>query len=325
MDLVCFGELLIDFVAAATGPLRAAPAFVKAAGGAPANVAVAASRLGCETAFVGGIGADEFGFFLKDELEKNGVNVRGLQLSAKGATPLAFVSLKENAERDFLFYWRGTADQYMSTRAIPVRMVRSSRIFHYGSISLIQPSTRRATLFALDAALESGKTFISCDPNLRLNLWPSASQARSAILHAIKTADLVKVNEEELKFLTGNRGLHGGMRSLSRTTGAALLVTRGPRGAAFQWRNAVGEVPGFAVDAIDTTGAGDGFVAGFLSRLLLHSPGALRDVAPEIEVITRWVRFANAVGALATTRRGAIPAFPAPAEVAALVQDSSGK
>src|SRR5437867_4405426 len=215
MDLVCFGELLIDFVATATGPLRAAPGFIKAAGGAPANVAVAAARLGCETAFIGAAGKDEFGSFLKDELEKNGIDVKGLQLSAEGATPLAFVSLKENAERDFLFYWLGTADHFMRPRRIPMQIVRSSRIFHYGSISLIHPVTRRATRVVLDTALESGKTLVSCDPNLRLNLWPSSSQARATILRTIKTANLVKINEEELRFLTLNKDLYRGIRSLS--------------------------------------------------------------------------------------------------------------
>ena len=321
MDLVCFGELLIDFVATATGPLRAAPGFIKAAGGAPANVAVAAARLGCETAFIGAAGKDEFGSFLKDELEKNGIDVKGLQLSAEGATPLAFVSLKENAERDFLFYWRGTADHFMRPRRIPMQMVRSSRIFHYGSISLIHPVTRRATRVVLDTALESGKTLVSCDPNLRLNLWPSSSQARATILRTIKTANLVKINEEELRFLTLNKDLYRGIRSLSGVTEAALLVTRGPRGAAFRWRRVEGEVAGFAVEAIDTTGAGDGFVAGFLSRLL-QSPGNLRELAPEAQTLAQWIRYANAVGALATTRRGAIPSFPAPAEVASLLSPS---
>ncbi len=317
LDLVCFGELLIDFVATAAGPLRAAPGFVKAAGGAPANVAVAAARLGCKTAFIGAVGRDEFGRFLRDELEKNGVNVRGLQLSARGFTPLAFVSLKENAGRDFLFYWRATADQFMNPLGLPLRIVRSSRIFHYGSISLIHPAPRRATRSALRAALESGKTFVSCDPNIRLNLWPSPAQARAAILKTIETADLVKINEEELKFLSGNRDLHRGMRSLSRVTRAALLVTRGPRGAAFRWRSVEGEVEGFVVDAIDTTGAGDGFVAGFLTRLL-QSPGNLRDLEPDARTLERWVRYANAVGALATTQRGAIPAFPTPEKVASI-------
>ncbi len=316
-DLVCLGELLIDFVATATGPLRSSPAFIKAAGGAPANVAVAAARLGIRAAFTGAVGRDEFGCFLRDQIESNGVDVRGLHLSPMGSTPLAFVSLKENAERDFLFYWRDSADQFVKPRDIPMDLIRSCRIFHYGSISLIHPAMRRLTRAALEAA-ESAGAFVSCDPNLRLNLWPSPAHARKAILATIARAHLVKINDEELHFLTGESDLFKGILSLSGATDAAILVTRGPVGAAYRWHKVQGEVGGFEVAAVDSTGAGDGFVAGFLSRLL-ERPADLRKIRPDAATISRWVRYANAVGALATTKRGAIPAFPTSSEVTALL------
>lgn len=318
-DLVCLGELLIDFVATDTGPLRSAPGFVKAAGGAPANVAVAAARLGLRPAFIGAVGRDEFGYFLREQLESNGVDARGLIHSSVGSTPLAFVSLKEDAERDFLFYWRDTADQSVKPRDFPLDLARECRIFHYGSISLIHPAMRAVTRAALRAAA-SARVFISCDPNLRLNLWPSPALARKAILATLAEANLVKINDDELKFLTGSSDLTAGIRSLSRETDAAILVTRGPLGAAFRWRNAEGRVEGFKVSAVDGTGAGDGFVAGFLSRLL-GTPSDLRKLRPDAHTLSEWVRYANAVGALATTKRGAIPAFPTASEVASLVLD----
>jgi sugar/nucleoside kinase (ribokinase family) len=317
-DIVCLGELLIDFVATTPGSLRAAPGFVKAPGGAPANVAVAASRLGLKVAFVGKVGDDEFGRFLLDTLRENLVDVTGLRLSSRGATPLAFVSVTESAERDFLFYWDRTADHFMTTRDIPARLVRSSRIFHYGSISLIHPATRSATHHALNAALSGARTFVSCDPNLRLNLWPSRVAAKRTVLETIKRAHLVKVNEDELKFLTGFSEVVRGMKALSRITEAAIIVTRGPKGAVFRWNQAEGEVPGFSVPAIDGTGAGDGFVAGFL-RCLAAVPDDLRKLKPGAAILSDWVRYANAVGALATMKRGAIPAFPAPEDVEALL------
>ena len=322
MDLVCFGELLIDFVATAAGPLRDAPGFVKAPGGAPANVAVAAARLGVPSAFIGAVGRDEFGRYLKQVLETNSVDVRALKLSAQGGTPLAFVSLKENAERDFQFYWEGTADHHMNPRDVPVRLVRSARVFHYGSISFIHTATRRAANRAIRAALDSSSTFVSCDPNLRLNLWPTAKVARRTILDAIEAAHLVKINEEELEFLSGSRDPERGIRVFARHSGAALLVTRGPRGAAYCWGAVEGEVGGFQVNAIDSTGAGDGFVAGFL-RQMLETSSTLRTLAPDAEALMRWVRYANAVGALATTRLGAIPAFPTPEEVARLMSSAA--
>jgi fructokinase len=317
-DLVCLGELLIDFVATTPGSLRAATAFVKAPGGAPANVAVAASRLGLKVGFVGTVGDDEFGRFLLDTLSENLVDVTGLRLSSRGGTPLAFVSVTENAERDFLFYWDRTADHFMSTRDIPVRLVRSSRIFHYGSISLIHPATRTATHHALNAALSAARTFVSCDPNLRLNLWPSRTVAKRTVLETIQRVHLVKVNEDELQFLTGFQDVIRGVEALSRFTKAAIIVTRGPKGAFFHWHQEEGEVPGFSVPSVDGTGAGDGFVAGFL-RCLAAVPGDLRRLQPEAALLSEWVRYANAVGALATIKRGAIPAFPTPDEVEALL------
>lgn len=317
-DIVCLGELLIDFVATATGPLRDAPGFVKAAGGAPANVAVAAARLGCTVGFLGAVGQDEFGNFLREQLENNGVDVRGLRILRRGNTPLAFVSLKENAERNFLFYWRDTADHLVKPRDIPCELAGNCRIFHYGSISLIHPAMRTVTHRALRAARQSGSVFVSCDPNLRLNLWSWPEQARKAILKTIAFAHLVKINEEELEFLTGKKDLRRGMRALAGITEAAILVTRGPAGATYRWGKSEGEVAGFAVSAIDSTGAGDGFVAGFLSRLL-ETRGSLRDLQPDAETLARWVLYANAVGALATTKRGAIPAFPSGSEVEAFL------
>jgi fructokinase len=313
-DIVCFGELLIDFVATRTGPLEQAPGFLRAAGGGPANVAVAAARLGCSTRFIGTVGDDPFGRSLRETLRRSGVDVRGLHLSRRGPTPLAFVSLRHDAERDFLFYWSGTADQRVRPRDLQVGLVRSARIFHYGTVSLIHAATREAHGRALETARDVG-ALLSCDPNLRLNLWPSRQAARRALERAVRAAHVVKVNEEELRFLTGARSVERGLRVLGEMTGAAVVATLGARGAAYRWGSVEGESPGFAVRAVDTTGAGDGFAGGLL-RQLAAAPGDLRALAPDASTLTRWMRYANAVGALATTRRGAIPAFPTASQVA---------
>jgi fructokinase len=322
-DLACFGELLIDFVSTATGPLRQAPGFLKAAGGAPANVAVAAARLGLRAAFLGAVGDDEFGRFLSDELRSNGVDVSGLVMSAHGSTPIAFVSLREDAERDFQFYWKGTADQAVKPRELRLEVVRRSRVFHFGSISLIHRATRTITRHALRAALDSG-AYISCDPNLRMRLWPSASVARRTVLAAIEPVHLLKVSSEEMEFLTGHKALSRGMKALNGYCDALVLVTMGSGGAAFRWRRTEGEIPGFAVRAVDSTGAGDGFVAGFLSCLLKNS-GDLRKFHTDKEAIARWIKFANAVGALATTKPGAIPSFPGTTQVTALMEKAQSR
>ncbi len=319
IDLACFGELLVDFVSTATGPLRDAPGFLKAAGGAPANVAVAAARLGVRAAFLGAVGDDEFGRFLAHELEAHGVDVSGLAHSSSGSTPIAFVSLREDAERDFLFYWRGTADQSLKTGDLPLGLIRNCRVFHFGSISLIHRATRTVARNAIRAAVQS-EVYISCDPNLRMRLWPSAAVARRTVLSAIAPVHLLKVNEEELVFLSGHADLSRGMQSLAGYCDALILVTRGARGAAYRWQRSEGEVPGFPVRAVDSTGAGDGFVAGFLT-CLLQNRGDVRKLRLGRATLARWVAFANAVGALATTRPGAIPAFPNRAEVSGLLEE----
>jgi len=313
-DVVCFGELLIDFVATRVGPLERAPGFLRAPGGAPANVAVAAARLGCSSGFIGAVGDDPFGRFLRETLRSSGVDVRGLHLSRRGSTPLAFVSLRRDAERDFLFYWSDTADRRARARDLPISLAAGGRIFHYGSISLIHASTREALGRALETARDAG-ALLSCDPNLRLNLWPSREAARRALARAVRAAHVVKVNEEELRFLTGARSVERGLRVLQEMSGAAVVATLGARGAAYRWGSVEGESAGFAVRAVDTTGAGDGFAAGLL-RQLAAAPGDLRALAPDAATLAGWMRYANAVGALATTRLGAIPAFPTAAEVA---------
>ena len=173
---------------------------------------------------------------------------------------------------------------------------------------------RRLTRSALRAAARAGDVFVSCDPNLRLNLWPSAAEARRAILQTIGEAHVVKVNEDELTFLTGRKSLPRAMKALAESTDAAILVTFGGRGAAYRWHKNEGEVAGFRVAAVDSTGAGDGFAAGFLSQLAAAKT-PLSKLEPDARTLHRWIRYANAVGALATTKRGAIPSFPMPVEV----------
>ncbi|MGC8781714.1 MAG: PfkB family carbohydrate kinase, partial [Anaerolineae bacterium] len=201
-DVIACGELLIDFVATQAGvTLAQAPAFVKAAGGAPANVAVGVARLGYRAGFMGQVGDDDFGHFLADTLAEAGVDTAGLRFSAEARTALAFVSLRADGERSFMFYRHPSADMLWRPADVDAAYAASTRIFHYGSISLIGEPSRSATLTALGHARAAG-ALISCDPNLRIHLWPSAAAARAGILDGLGHADLVKVSREELAFLT---------------------------------------------------------------------------------------------------------------------------
>ncbi|MDW8060129.1 MAG: PfkB family carbohydrate kinase [Thermomicrobium sp.] len=307
-DVVSCGELLIDFVALRRGVrLTEAPAFRRAAGGAPANVAVGVARLGKRAAFLGQVGDDDFGRYLAATLERSGVDVRGLRFSSAARTALAFVSLRADGERDFLFYRHPSADMLWRPEDVDRSVAGSTRIFHFGSISLIDEPARSATLAALAEASAHG-ALVSYDPNLRLALWPSARAAREGILRGWQEAELVKISEDELEFLTGSRD-PAAARQLWHDRLRLLVVTRGANGCSYLTPETNGSVPGFAVRVVDTTGAGDGFTAGLLVALLEQGNDW------SVSSLERALRFANAVGALVCTRRGAIPALPTRARV----------
>ncbi len=316
LDVIACGELLIDFVATEAGvTLAEAPAFKKAAGGAPANVAVGVARLGYRAGFLGQVGEDDFGHFLADTLAEAGVDVNGLRFSPEARTALAFVSLRADGERSFMFYRHPSADMLWRPEDVDASYAAQARIFHYGSISLIGEPSRSATFTALEHARRGG-ALISYDPNLRLALWPSAEAARAGMLAGWAHADIAKVSEEELVFLTGEADTGRAVRRLWHDRLKLLTVTRGAAGSAYYLADAHGDVPGFRVNPVDTTGAGDGFLAGLLAGLL---DGGLRF---ERDVVQRALRLGNAVGALTTTQRGAIPALPARAAVDAFIQIS---
>lgn len=319
-DLVCLGEILIDFVPAVQGRrLRQVDVFQKAAGGAPANVAVGFSRLGGRSAFVGKVGRDEFGLFLQETLAAVGVDTSHLLWTDEAQTGLAFVSLRADGERDFLFYRHPSADMLLRSEELPKALIDKARFFHYGSVSLISSPAREATLAAASYAAKRRK-LVSYDPNLRPSLWPSLTAARDGMLDGLKHAAILKVCEDELAFLAGDQATGKAASALfAKFPGLRLIaVTRGRKGCELCFPRRVISVPGFAVQSVDTTGAGDGFTAGLLH--ILH--GRLEDdegAALDWDGLDdRWYaagRFANAVGALVVSRKGGIPAMPSLAEV----------
>ena len=317
VDVVALGELLIDFVPTVSGvTLIEAPAFKKAPGGAPANVAAGLVKLGSSCAFLGKVGDDAFGWFLKATLDEVGVNTRGLVFSKDARTALAFVSLRSDGEREFMFYRHPSADMLYTPEEVAYDLIQEARIFHLGSISLISEPSRSATLAALSTARQHG-VIVSYDPNLRLALWPDAQAARTGMLSIWSEADLIKVSEDELAFLTGMDDIDQAVEALWHDHLRLLVVTLGVQGCRYYTSHFKGQVQGFTVEAIDTTGAGDGFVAGLLMGLLTQ-PAAWHD-----ETALRAVcRLANAVGALTTTQRGAIPALPTHVQLEAFLRDS---
>lgn len=299
MSVVCFGELLIDFVSLDKGvSVGEAYGFQKAPGGAPANVAVAVARLGHKSAFIGQVGDDAFGHYLAGVLEGEGVNIAGLRFSGEARTALAFVSLTLDGERSFVFYRHPSADMLMKPEDVFLDGIDEAKIFHYGSITLINEPSRSATLMAAQHARSRG-LLLSYDPNLRLSLWPDAAAAHSGMLTGLNYANIVKVSDEELAFLTGDQGIE----PLWRDGLQLIVVTHGAGGSSVYTRKDRYDYPGFSVNAVDTTGAGDAFVGALLVGILEHPDDYLQHIKD-------IMCFANAAGALATTQRGAIPALP---------------
>ncbi|KAL6322488.1 hypothetical protein AAG906_009787 [Vitis piasezkii] len=306
--VVCFGEMLIDFVPTVGGvSLSESPAFKKAPGGAPANVAVGISRLGGSSAFIGKVGEDEFGFMLAEILKQNNVDSSGMRFDRNARTALAFVTLRDDGEREFMFFRNPSADMLLRESELDANLIKKASIFHYGSISLIEEPCKSAHLAAMNIARKSG-SILSYDPNLRLPLWPSPETARKTIMSIWNQADLIKISEEEITFLTGGDDPNDDnvvLKKLYHSNLKLLVVTEGSNGCRYYTKEFKGRVTGVKVKAVDTTGAGDAFVGGILNSL-----AADLNLYKNEEKLREALLFANACGAITVTERGAIPALP---------------
>jgi fructokinase len=319
--IVCQGELLLDFVAVGSEQsIETASTFQKAPGGAPANVAVGVSRLGVSSGFIGKVSDDAFGRFLRETLVADRVDVRGLVVDPRARTPLAFVGQEPGGGLTWIFYHRGLADSTLRSDELHLELVSQARVFHFGSVGLAAEPGRSATLEAARTAADRG-CIVSFDPNVRLELWDSADEARQWILDTLPLAEVLKVSGDELAFLTEIDEPGRAAAALQRAGPPVVVVTLGSAGAYIRAGSSEATVPGFEVDAVDPTGAGDAFVAGLLTRLVDGDvwPGQ-RPMAELVEA----VRFANATAALSTTQVGAIPSLPRRDAVEALLARAGG-
>ncbi|KAL7605762.1 probable fructokinase-7 [Lactuca sativa] len=322
-QVVCFGELLIDFVPTVSGvSLAEAPGFKKAPGGAPANVAVCVSKLGGSAGFLGKVGDDEFGHMLANILKENNVDNTGMRFDKQARTALAFVTLRSDGEREFMFFRHPSADMLLTEAELDTDLIKKSTIFHYGSISLIEDPCKSAHLAAMKIAKKAG-CILSYDPNLRLPLWPSPEAARKGIMSIWDEADVIKISEDEIVFLTGGDDPYDDkvvLTKLFHPNLKLLIVTEGPNGCRYYTKDFHGKVGGVKVKCVDTTGAGDAFVGGLLLNLaantqLFKDEKKLRDA----------LRFANVCGAITVTERGAIPSLPSKEAVHNKLEESESK
>jgi fructokinase len=312
-DVTALGELLIDFTPSGVNEQGVA-LFGRNPGGAPANVLAMINKLGGNTAFIGKVGADAFGGFLEKTLSGAGIDTSGLIKDPAYLTTLAFVQLSETGDRSFSFYRRQGADLMLTWPEINRRLIDSANIFHFGSVSLSGRPCRDTVHEAVSYAKSKCK-IISYDPNYRPLLWQSKHAARTEIAALIDFADILKVSEEEMVLLTGETDLAKGAALLARNGPSIVLVSLGAQGAYFRCTAGDGRRFTYDVKTVDTTGAGDAFLGAVLYRLRDKSLAELTAIrADELEDI---VDFANAAGSLTTAQRGAIPALPTAAEIAA--------
>ncbi|CAA3005439.1 probable fructokinase-7 [Olea europaea subsp. europaea] len=300
--------MLIDFVPTIGGvSLTEAPAFKKAPGGAPANVAVCIAKLGGSSAFIGKVSEDAFGHMLADILKENKVNNSGVRFDPCARTALAFVTLRADGEREFMSFRNPSADMLLRESELDIDLIKKASIFHCGSISLIEEPCRSAQLAAMAIAKKSGSV-LSYDPNLRLPLWPSEEAARKEIMGIWHQADIIKISEEEITFLTDGDDPNDDdvvLKKLFHPNLLLLLVSEGKDGCRYYTKQFKGRVPSVQVKPVDTTGAGDAFVGGIL-YCLASDVNLYQDEKRLREAIV----FANACGALTVTENGAIPALP---------------
>ena len=318
--LLAMGELLVDMFPDRIGcRLAEVNAFFPKPGGAPANVAVAASRLGIQSGFIGKVGADHFGYHLEQVLQTEGVDTSGLRFDQDARTTMAVIAMPDEHSAEFVFYRNPGADQRLRTEELDEALITSSQVFHVGSLSLTDEPARSATFHAVQVARANG-SLVSYDVNYRPSLWADPAEALTQAKRIIKQADLVKVNEGEAALLAGIEELTAdNQNQLELAAGeilgmgpALVVVTLGPGGCFYKTAANAGFSPGFTVDTVDAIGCGDAFMASLLVGLV--ELGDWREKLAQ-ESLSSVLRFANAAGALTSTKKGAMPAMPTRAEV----------
>ncbi|KGE18807.1 PfkB family carbohydrate kinase [Paenibacillus wynnii] len=321
LDVIAIGEVLIDFTPAGRSA-GGNEQFECNPGGAPANVAAALSRLGSRTAMISKVGEDQFGSLLHRTLLSSGVDVSDVSFTNEANTTLAFVHLDDQGDRSFSFFRKPGADTFLHSKDVPLGRIETCKALHFGSLSMTHEPARTATRTAVLKAKEAG-VLLSFDPNIRFALWESKEEARQNIYWCMNYADILKVSEEELSFITGTSDVEKGSLELQQQFEIALIVvTLAEKGCYYRVAGQDGYVPGFKVKAIDTTGAGDAFL-GCLLHKVLENESSLHDLTSQ--QMSSMLTFANAGAALVTTRKGALGSMPTTDEINQMIEFESNK
>lgn len=318
--VISIGEALIDFIPHEKGvALMNVNNFSKVAGGAPLNVAAAVSKLGGKSQMITKLGVDGFGDHILDEVRSLGVDVSKVLRTKEANTALAFVSLKDDGERDFSFYRNPSADMLLNESEIEEEVFKEGGILHFCSVSLIDAPIKGTHKKAIEFA-KKNNCLISFDPNVRLPLWETKESCREAILEFLPFANIVKISDEELEFITGIADESKALEFLLQGDVEVVIYTKGTEGAEFITKERKIFSPSFKVQAQDTTGAGDSFIGSFLYQVAEGENTLESLVNLPKENIKEMLSFSNATAALTVCKKGAIGALPTKEEVLALIQ-----
>lgn len=316
IDVVSLGELLIDFTVNGRSD-QGNFLFEANPGGAPCNVLAMLNKLGKKTSFIGKVGQDMFGDLLKNTLEEINIGTSSLILDREYNTTLAFVHTADYGDRTFSFYRKPGADMMLTEDEISEELIKSAKIFHFGTLSMTDEGVRMATKKAVQYAKDYG-LLISFDPNLRPPLWRTLDEAKEQMIYGLNQCDVLKIAEEELEFVTGCKEIEKGVKHLQDNYKISLItVTMGKKGSRAFFRGLKAQKETFnQVKAVDTTGAGDTFCGCTLNYILEYGLYNLNE-----KVLEEMLLFANAAATIVTTRKGAIRSMPEREEVLELISE----
>ena len=313
-DVTALGELLIDFTENGKSN-QGNPLFEANPGGAPCNVLAMLAKLGHKTAFIGKVGNDFFGEQLRAAIKEVGIDDTGLCTDEKIHTTLAMVHTYPDGDRDFSFYRNPGADMMLNKAEIREDILKDTKIFHFGTLSMTHEGVREATKAAIHIAEEAGAV-ISFDPNLRPPLWESLDEAREQVLYGLGHCQILKISDNEIQWLTGEEDYTAGVNwILERYQIPLILVSMGKEGSRAYYNEMMVEVKPFLQDnTIETTGAGDTFCGCVLHYVCEHGINGLKE-----ENLAEMLTFANAAASIITTRKGALRVMPEEKEIKLLI------
>ena len=313
-DVTALGEMLIDFTMNGQSE-QGNNLFEACPGGAPCNALAMLNKLGRKTAFIGKVGEDQFGRLLRDTIDDLGIETKGLILDKKIHTTLAFVHIFPDGDREFSFYRKPGADMMLTEEEVDFDLIRQSKIFHFGTLSMTGEPVRSATKKALEIAKESG-CLITFDPNLRPPLWDSLDEAKEQMEYGFRYCDVLKISDNEIQFISGMEDYDDGIHYLQEKYQIPLIfLTMGKEGSRAYYKDMRVERKGFKVKAIETTGAGDTFCGCAINGVLTYGLNGLNE-----SVLGDVLTYANAGAALITMKKGAIRSMPDPEKVEELIK-----